>query len=228
MGPGSTIAPSTTGTATPSSHPYSTQSPGLHASSGGGSSNTGAIVGGVVGGIAAICIAVAAFLIYRRRRSRAQPAVLDNPSGSPTTMRLYVRIFVSRIALVYLMCHVFPYFRSRRTQVIQLRTRGTKLVSTRWISLLKQLCHRTSDLETLWPTHRPRNLMLGYITATPLSDFAPRSYLERIALPPHVFSPPKTFSLLNPSMVVNGVRFFTVIRVLLSQERLTMTERLTT
>ena len=162
MGPGSIIAPSTTG---PSSHPSSTQSTGsptissVIASSAGGSSNTGAIVGGVVGGIAAICIAVAAVL-YRRRRSRAQPAVLDNPSGSPTTMRLYVRISVSPIALVCLMHHFLSHFRSCRTQMIQLRSRDT-------------------------------NPMLVDITATPLSDFAPRSHPERIALLPHVFFPLK-------------------------------------
>jgi len=95
VGPGSIIGPSTAGTTTSSSHPSSTGSP-TTASSGGGSSNTGAIVGGVIGGIAAICIAVAAVL-YRRRRSQAQPAdaavsdrLLAQPeAGSPTTMRLY-------------------------------------------------------------------------------------------------------------------------------------------
>ena len=129
VGPGSTIAPSTTGTATSSSHPSSTQSTGspTHTTSpGGGSSNTGAIVGGVVGGIAAICIAVVAIL-YQQRRSRAQPTVfadvveskvLSSPSppdeGTPApsslsgTPRLYVRDFVSRIALVCLTCHFFP------------------------------------------------------------------------------------------------------------------------
>ena len=75
--------------------------------------------------------------------------------------------------------------------MIQLRSRGTKLVGTR--CLLKPLCHQTLDLETSWPTHRPRNPILGDITATPLSEsvwFCPRSCLERIALLFHAFLPP--------------------------------------
>ena len=192
VGPGSIIAPSTSSTAvsaTSSSYPYSTGSP-THASSGGSGSgsNPGAIVGGVVGGLAAICIAVAV-IFFRRRHSQAQPAVSpdvieskvlplmpdegttapSSMSGSPITRRFYVRAFVSRIALVCPQVPLASYFRSRRTQMIQLRFQGTKLVCTRWTSLLK---HRTSDPEAPWSTRRPRCPMLGDITAAPLSDLA--------------------------------------------------------
>ena len=150
MGPGSTITPSTTGTATSSSHPSSTQSTGslTNASSGGGSSNTGAIVGGVVGGIAAIGIAVAAVL-YRRRRSQdsqARPAndaaVSDrllsqsgSPTLAPTTMKLYVRVFLCPALRLFSSCDTFFPISVHRTQMIQLRSRGTKLVGTRWTYL---------------------------------------------------------------------------------------------
>ena len=55
--------------------------------------------------------------------------------------------------------------------------------------------------------HRPRNRTLGDITATRLSDFAPQSYMESIALLSQVFSRNLCF-LFNSVTVVNGVRFF--------------------
>ena len=125
---GSTITPSSSSSivshsVTATSSPTSSSgipSPGPIGGISTKSSSAGAIAGGVVGGIAAISIAIAAIFFYRRRRPRPPAAVSadvieskplpfskdegttapSSPSGSPVTMRFYVRVFVSRIALV--------------------------------------------------------------------------------------------------------------------------------
>ena len=129
-------------------------------SSGGKSSNAGVIAGGIAGGVAAIAIVIV--VIFYLRRSQAPPAMsagVDasqsqqplsdevSSSGSPTTMRFYVRDFVSCVAIVC--SHVSPSFNFRipRTRVIQLRSQGTKVVRTRRTYLLKHICHRISGLE---------------------------------------------------------------------------------
>ncbi len=76
-------------------------------------SHAGPIIGGILIGVAIISIAVAAIFYLRRRRSRAvsagvgasQPILNDgvvaqSSSGSPLTMRFYVRVFVSHAAAI--------------------------------------------------------------------------------------------------------------------------------
>ncbi len=93
---------------------------GSSSGSGGKSSNPGAIAGGVVGGIAAISIAVAGIIYLRGRHSRVVSAGVDasqpvpndrmvtQPStGSPLTMKFYVRVFVPHGAA--LVCPRVPF-----------------------------------------------------------------------------------------------------------------------
>ncbi|KAF8491360.1 hypothetical protein F5888DRAFT_1060208 [Russula emetica] len=120
----------------------------------GHSSNSGAIAGGVVGGIAAISITVATVSLYLRRRPRAPSAAFDGAgashwqphmddtsgplsdggtaapsslSGSPVTMRFYVRILRLAPRPALRLCPRVPpsYFRTPRTQMTQLHSRGT-------------------------------------------------------------------------------------------------------
>jgi hypothetical protein len=209
----------------------------------GRSSKAGAIAGGVAGGIAAITIVIAA-IFYLRRRSQATSAasagvgasqsqqplsdeiVSPSSSGSPTTMKFYVRDFVSRVALVCPHVSLPSYSRTPRTRMTRLRSRGTKVVRTRRTSLIKHLCHRTSGLEAVWATRRPRYPEPWDIAAIPLSDLvrrSPRRNPVRIA-----------FLLVFPSpeMPLFRSRLYAVlvslIKVLLPQGRLTRHEHLTT
>ena len=111
-GPGAIFGPSgvyTSGVSTSSASASST--PSYKPSHSGG--HAGAIAGGVIGGIAIISIAGAAIFYLQRRRSRVasagvdyhayQPmlsdgAVAHSSSGSPQTMRFYVRVLISRPA----------------------------------------------------------------------------------------------------------------------------------
>ena len=147
--------------------------------------HAGPIAGGVIGGIALILIAVAAIFYLRRRRSRAASAdvgasqymtndgvVAQSSSGSPVTMRFYVRVFMSHAAAVMYPHAPFSYcFHTPRTQMTQLRSRDTNLkaVHNLWTSLqfFKYLCHRTSDPESRCQTCRPRRPMPGVIMVYP-------------------------------------------------------------
>jgi hypothetical protein len=126
---------------------------------------------------------ITAILYLRWRRSQAasagvgasQPmqndgAVAQSPSGTPPTMKLYVRAFnVPRRCDYVSSCAIFLYFHTPRTQMTQLRSRDTKGVYHLWtfLQVLKYVCHHTSDLEGRWQTCRPRSPMPGYIMDYP-------------------------------------------------------------
>ena len=64
----------------------------------------------------------------------------------------------------------------------QLRFRGTKVVRAYRAYLLKYPYHQTSEVETPFPTRRPRCPGPGNTTASPLSDLAIRSFHGLIEL----------------------------------------------
>ena len=166
-------------------------------STGGSSSNTGAIVGGVVGGVAVISIAITAiFFSLRRQRPQAPTAtppgtgvsqlpkdefqrpLTDKAMHTASTLpgdpvvptKHYVRVFVpSQPSLsVFILCIFIPFF-FHRTRVTQLRSMGTKEFHSHQIPL-KDPNRCTMGRQTPWPPCRPREQ--GGIMACLRSDFA--------------------------------------------------------
>jgi hypothetical protein len=74
------------------------------------------------------------------------------------TIKLEITCFCTRACLLSSL-PISSYFRIQtpRTSMIQLRSRDTKMVRTRSTSLLKYLCHHTSNLEAPGSISRPHN-----------------------------------------------------------------------
>jgi hypothetical protein len=152
----------------------------------GGSSNTGAIVGGAVGGGVAILTAIVA-IFYIQQRSRERSAVssgvgaFQSDGGTPVSpsfpvaMKFYVRVFVLRASLVFPHVPLSSHFRTPRTRMTRLRSRGTnlKVIRTRRTPLLI-----SEVIQAPWPIRSRRSHKTGDITATatPLSDLARRGH----------------------------------------------------
>jgi hypothetical protein len=197
---------------TSSASASSTGSPSRTPPPKGSSANTGAIASGVVGGIAAISITVAAGFLYLRLRSRApstefagtgasQPhmddasrslsdggTVAPSPSsGSPVTMRFYVRILAPCVAPVCphvpLAPSLFPHPRDPNDP-----TTFPGCPDPRSLDTLPQVSTSSQiGSGSTWPPRRPLPRAPRDITAfpCPLYDHPLRSHrrsLGRIAL----------------------------------------------
>jgi len=187
---------------------------------GGHSSNTGAIAGGTVAGIAAISIVVVVLFFYRQRRhSLAQSAppagqagyyphvnqvpqrsmsgqatvTSSFPGTSASLLRTYVRSrsrSPTPLPPVALVCScVFSLFSTHRTRRTDLRSPSTKELQTRLSPLLNHLPYRTPEICTPLPPHRASehsDIRADYFLVSPFEAIA----------------------------VVNGIRFFSFLRVL--------------
>ena len=208
LGPSGVVTATVAATATGPQFPHSTSAMSFTigdspsalsspSSTGGSSSNTGAIVGGIVGGVAVISIAITAILFsLRRRRPQAPTATPRGTGGSqlpkdefqrPLTdkgmhtastlhgdpvvpIKHYVRVFVST-SLSFCSSYALSFLFLNRTRATQPHSLGTKEFHSHRIPL-KGPSRCTVGPQTPWPPCRPREQ--GDIMACLSSDFATR------------------------------------------------------